>query len=90
MLHWTQLANKFWGYAVIAAAYVKNRYFTELLKKKTLYELFNNYKPSLDHLYTFGCVCIALIHQVKQMYKYDHIAQTRIFIGYGLTPDTYV
>lgn len=65
MLYRAQLPNSFWRYAVLVAAYVKNRCFTKPLKKKILYELFDKHKPLLDHLKTSGCVCTALTPEIK-------------------------
>ena len=53
-----------------------------VLKGKTPFETWNGYKPSVQHLRVFGCICYAHVPEVKRD-KLDHKANVGIMIGYS-------
>jgi len=78
MLIHAKLSKSFRGEAVIIAAHVINRSPSTEIGFKTLYEVWNGHKPSLEHQRVFGC--IAYTH-VKQG-KLEPRAKRCLFIGY--------
>ena len=62
--------------------YLLNLLPTRALKGNTPYEMWHGVKPSVEHLKVFGCVCYALVPEVKRD-KLDHKAEMGIFLGYS-------
>jgi hypothetical protein len=76
------LPKKFWAEAVNTAVFLLNRLPTRALQHKTPYEVWHGYKPSLQNLKVFGCLCFTHIPQVKRD-KLDRKAEAGIFVGYS-------
>jgi len=78
MLFHARLPKVFWREAASTAVYVINRSPSAAIGFKTPYEMWNNHKPSLDHLKVFGCIAYA--HEKQG--KLEPRAKRCIFIGY--------
>jgi hypothetical protein len=61
---------------------------TKALQQKTPFEAWYGYKPKLQNLKTFGCLCFSYISQVKRD-KLDKKAEPGIFVGYNLVSKAY-
>ena len=57
--------------------------------KKTPFEAWYVYKPKLQNLKTFGCLCFSYIPQDKRD-KLDKKAKPGIFVGYSLVSKAYM
>ena len=55
---------------------------TKIVKNKTPKEVWSGYKPSVVHLWIFGCVAYAQVPEVKRKKLSDH-GEKCIFIGYN-------
>ncbi|KAL6310575.1 hypothetical protein AAG906_015313 [Vitis piasezkii] len=68
----------------------KNRTLMEMTSfaTKTPFEAWYGYKPRLQNLKTFGCLCFSYIPHVKRD-KLDKKAEARIFIGYNSISKAY-
>jgi transposase InsO family protein len=82
MLEAAKLDGSYWGDAIVAANYIRNRLPTRALTNKTPYEAFYNRKPSLTHLRVFGCKAYALIDDSKRG-KFDAKSELCMMIGYA-------
>ena len=57
------LSNIFWAEAISAAAYVRNRLFTTVLKEReTPYERWYGRRPDVSHFRVFGCMAYAHVN----------------------------
>ena len=65
-----------------------NRLPIKALQQKTPFEAWYGYKPKLQNLKTFGCLCFSYIPQVKRD-KLDKKAEPRIFVGYSSVSKAY-
>src|SRR5579871_3836214 len=84
MLHASGLGYEFWGEAVTTIVYLKNRSPTTTIISKTLFEVWFEKKPSLNHLRTFGCIAYTHIPKEKR-HKLDWKTTKYIFLGYSGT-----
>jgi len=83
MLTQAKLPECWWGLAMRAATYVKNRTLTEgQVDGKTPFEAFWGIKPDVSHLRTFGCRAITLNTDPKRK-KFHQRGLEGIFVGYG-------
>nr|GEV33295.1 Gag-Pol polyprotein [Tanacetum cinerariifolium] len=57
MLSALQLPLFFWAEAIATACYTQNGSIIILTYDKTPYHIINDRKPSIKHLYIFGCIC---------------------------------
>nr|GEZ20526.1 hypothetical protein [Tanacetum cinerariifolium] len=57
MLSASKLPLFFWAEAIATACYTQNRSIIILIHDKTAYYIINDRKPSIKHLYIFGCIC---------------------------------
>nr|GEU56543.1 copia protein [Tanacetum cinerariifolium] len=57
MLSASQLPLFFWAKAIATACYTQNRSIIIPTHDKTPYHIINDRKPSIKHLYIFGCIC---------------------------------
>nr|GEX26942.1 hypothetical protein [Tanacetum cinerariifolium] len=57
MLSALQLPLFFWSKAIATACYTQNRSIIIMTHDKTQYHFINDRKPSIKHLYIFGCTC---------------------------------
>jgi hypothetical protein len=90
MLKTASLPSKWWGRAMITAAYLKNRTLTRVNKSnKTPYELFHGQKPNLSNLRTFGCQAY-VYNDDPNKGKLDGRATKGVFLGYGMKTKGYI
>ncbi|GKC65414.1 retrovirus-related pol polyprotein from transposon TNT 1-94 [Tanacetum coccineum] len=61
MLSASKLPLFFWAEAIATACYTQNRSLVIPRHEKTPYHIINDIKPSLEHLYIFGCTCYIAI-----------------------------
>jgi hypothetical protein len=88
MLHEKNLPKKFWAEAANTAVFLQNRLLTRAIKDQTPFEAWYGYKPSLNFLKNFGCLCFTFVPQIKRD-KLDERALSGIFIGYSLVAKAY-
>ena len=88
MLHEKELPKKLWAEAANTSVYLLNRMSTRALHKKTPFEAWFGYKPYLQHLKVFGCVCFSHVPQVKRD-KLDKKSEPGVFIGYSSPSKAY-
>jgi transposase InsO family protein len=82
MLAQAQLSKKYWGEALLTAAYLRNRSPTHTLKRgETPMEIWSGAKPSLHNIRVFGCICFAFVPKEKRQ-KWDPKAVKCMFLGY--------
>ena len=60
------LPKTFWGYAVKADAYIRNRCFNNSTKV-TAYESFTSKKPNISNMQVFGTKCFAYVQEKKKL-----------------------
>ena len=77
-----KLPKKFWVEVVNSFIYLHNTLLTKALKGKTPFETWNRYKPSMQHLRIFCCICYAHVLEVKKD-KLHHKENVEIMIGYN-------
>lgn len=87
MLVDANLEDKYWGEAVMTAAYLQNRLPTKACDV-TPYELWNNKKPDVGHIKVFGCQVYTYVPKEKRL-KFDCRGQKGIFLGYNENSKTY-
>lgn len=87
MLLEAKLPARFWGEAVIAACYLRNRMAIGP-DNKSPEEAFTGRRPSTRHLRTFGCIAYADIPSVNRA-KLEPTARKTIFVGYMPTSKQY-
>lgn len=88
LLHDKGLPKKFWAEAAHTSVFLLNRLPTKALQQKTPFEAWYGYKPRLQNLKTFGCLCFSYIPHVKRD-KLDKKAEAGIFIGYSSISNAY-
>ena len=83
------LSNIFWAEAISAAAYVRNRLPTMVLKEReTPYERWYGRKPDVSHFRVFGCMAYAHVPDCERR-KLDTKSKKMRFVGYSLTSKGY-
>ena len=88
LLHDKGLPKKFWAEVAHTSVFLLNRLPIKALQQKTPFEAWYDYKPRLQNLKTFGCLCFSYIPHVKRD-KLDKKAEARIFIGYSSISKAY-
>jgi hypothetical protein len=71
----------FWGEAVVTTVYILNRSPTKTLNGMTPYEAWHGRKPSVSHLWVFGC--LAFTKELGHIGKLDDRSTPGVFIGYA-------
>jgi hypothetical protein len=61
---------------------------TRALQKRPSFEVWFGYKPNLQHLKIFGCICFTYVPQVKRD-KLDKKSELGVFIGYSSPSKAY-
>ncbi|KAI3662213.1 hypothetical protein MP638_002199 [Amoeboaphelidium occidentale] len=83
LLDQSNLAHKFWPYAMQAAVFLLNRsYSRKGVSGKTAFEVIYGYKPDYRHLRVFGCKAVVRIPDVHRS-DLEHRAVDCIFVGYN-------
>lgn len=89
MLFDAGLPPSFWAEAVSTAVYVRNRSFTQALKKpQTPWSAWNGEPTNLSNLRAFGSLVYVVLEQ-KDTNKLQHQAATGVFVGYTADKQTY-
>ena len=82
LLFENNMPKKFWAEVVNTSNYIQNRSFTKSLEKKTPFELWYEFQPSLDNLRIFGSVCYMLVPSEKRG-KLDKRGEVGVLMGYS-------
>ena len=80
MISRTKLPQSLWGEALQTAMYILNRVPSKSVPK-TLFELWTNRKPSLNHLKVWGCSAEVRVYNPHER-KLDSRTTSGFFIGY--------
>jgi len=83
ILHGAQLGPEYWSWAILHAAYLKNRLPHRTLGR-TPHEAYTGKRPNLRYLRVFGCPVTIRIPGRRQA-KLDQNATNGIFLGYTAT-----
>lgn len=79
----SNLSQRFWNFAYLTAAYLHNRLPNSLTGNVTPYELFNNRKPSLDILRSFGATAFVHVHHGQRAAgKLEDRGRQCVMVGY--------
>ena len=76
------LGNEYWGFAVLATAYIMNRMPSRVHAGKTPFEIGTGMMPTIGHLQVFGSPAHAHI-PAEARRKLDPKSVPCIFIGYA-------
>nr|GEV74711.1 uncharacterized mitochondrial protein AtMg00810-like [Tanacetum cinerariifolium] len=82
MLSASQLPLFFWAEAIATACYTQNRSIIIPTHDKTPYHIINDQKPSIKHLYIFGCICY-ITRDGKNLDKMKEKGDQCILVGYS-------
>nr|GEV67006.1 hypothetical protein [Tanacetum cinerariifolium] len=82
MLSASKLPLFFWAEAITTACYTQNRSIIILTNDKTAYHIINDRKPSIKHLYIFGCICY-LTRDGENLDKMKEKGDLCIPVGYS-------
>ncbi|WP_461521912.1 reverse transcriptase domain-containing protein, partial [Porticoccus sp.] len=78
-----QLPKPFWGYAFLAATWVRNRLPTQTAWGiKTPYECWEKKTPNLHHLRTWGCKAFVHIDKGRRLKDFTEEADVGYLVGY--------
>ncbi len=75
------LPTRFWPYAALAAAYIRNRAPTETINDRTPEGVWSNEEPSIGHMRKFGCLAYAHENRPSRS-KLGQQAIRAVFVGY--------
>ena len=81
-----KLPTMLWTYAVMTAAYIRNRCFNDQ-QGKTPYGALTGIRSNLNSMHVFGSVCYAYIKNPK---KLDPKSREGIFVGYDKDTPAYL
>ena len=87
-LHEKGLPKKFWTEAANTAVFLQTRLPTRAVNDQTPFEAWHGYKPSLQFLKVFGCLCFTYVPQVKHDELHKK-AVPDIFVGYSTISKAY-
>ena len=87
MLFEGKLPKPMWPYAVMAAAYVRNRCYQQRLKQTAYFALTGN-KPDVSNMHPFGSTCF--VYEVNHKSKLDARSKQGIFVGYDRETPAYL
>ncbi|GJV18840.1 retrovirus-related pol polyprotein from transposon TNT 1-94 [Tanacetum coccineum] len=82
MLSASKLPLFFWAEAIATACYTKNRSIIIPTHEKMAYHIINDRKPSIKHLYIFGCTCY-LTRDGENLDKIKEKGDPCILVGYS-------
>jgi hypothetical protein len=89
MLYEKELPKKLWAEVANTSVYLLNIMSTSALQKRTSFEFWFGYKPDLQHLKIFDCLCCTYVPQVKRD-KLDKKAKLGVFIRYNSPSKAYI
>ena len=81
MIIWAELPQSFWGEAAMTANYIRN-ILPAPTNAHSPTELWDERKPSVSHLRTFGCMVTVHIPSETKA-KLDRVSFQGIFVGYN-------
>ena len=85
LLEGAHLPAYYWGLALYAANYLRNRLPTRAIAKdKTPYELWHSRRAFLGHTRVWGCLAYVIAPKERRQ-KLDNRAWKGVFVGYRLT-----
>ena len=87
MLIESELPKSLWPYAIMTAAYVRNRCYQQRLKN-TAYFAFTGSKPNISNMHPFGTTCF--VHEVQPKSKLDARSKEGKFVGYDRETPSYL
>ncbi|KAL0641872.1 hypothetical protein Bca4012_102526 [Brassica carinata] len=88
MMFQSNVPKKFWSDAVATACYLINRTPTLILQGQSPFEVLNQYKPSLEHMKIFGCLCFVMVPgEIRN--KLEANSSKAMFIGYSSSQKGY-
>jgi hypothetical protein len=84
MLHDSGLPKTMWGYAFLAATYIRNRIPSVLINGtvKSPYELWTGKVPCIRHLRRWGCKCFPYVPKSKRVKDWADKALLGYLVGY--------
>ncbi|GJT72160.1 retrovirus-related pol polyprotein from transposon TNT 1-94 [Tanacetum coccineum] len=82
MLSASKLPLSFWAEAVATACYTQNRSIIISTHGKMAYHIINDRKPSIKHLYIFGCICY-ITRDGENLDKMKEKGDPCIMVGYS-------
>ncbi|GJV64365.1 retrovirus-related pol polyprotein from transposon TNT 1-94 [Tanacetum coccineum] len=82
MLSASKLPLFFWAEAIATACYTQNRSIIIPTHEKMTYHIINDKKPSIKHLYIFGCTCY-LTRYGEHLDKMKEKGDPCILVGYS-------
>ena len=82
----SKLPQNLWPYALMHAAYIRNRCYVERLSQ-TPYFMLTGRKPDLSNMHVFGSVCFTL---EQKRSKLDPKSKRGIFVGYDKESPAYL
>ncbi|GJV65810.1 integrase, catalytic region, zinc finger, CCHC-type containing protein [Tanacetum coccineum] len=82
MLSASKLLLSFWAEAVATACYTQNRSIIISTYGKTTYHIINDRKPTIKHLYIFGCICY-LTRDGESLDKMKEKGDPCVMVGYS-------
>ncbi|GJQ98960.1 retrovirus-related pol polyprotein from transposon TNT 1-94 [Tanacetum coccineum] len=82
MLSASKLPLFFWAKAIATACYTQNRSIIIPTHEKMAYHIINDRKPSIKHLYIFGCTCY-LTRDGENLDKMKEKGDPCILVGYS-------
>ncbi|GJX79926.1 retrovirus-related pol polyprotein from transposon TNT 1-94 [Tanacetum coccineum] len=82
MLSASKLPLFFWAEAIATACYTQNRSIIIPTHEKMAYHIINDIKPSIKHLYIFGCTCY-LTRDGENLDKMKEKGDPCILVGYS-------
>nr|GEW32334.1 retrovirus-related Pol polyprotein from transposon TNT 1-94 [Tanacetum cinerariifolium] len=82
MLSASKLSLFFWAEAIATACYTQNRSIIIPTHDKTAYHFINDRKPSIKHLYIFGCICY-ITRDGENLDKMKEKGDMCILVGYS-------
>ena len=88
MMFQTNVPKKFWSDAVTTACYLINRTPTLILQGLSPFEVLNRYKPSLEHMKIFGCLCFVMVPGELRN-KLEARSSKAMFVGYSSSQKGY-
>jgi len=82
----SNLPKYLWNYAVLSAAYIRNRCYNSRLDK-TPFEAVTGRKPNISNMHKFGSKCFAYVDEKK---KLDDRCEVGLFVGYDRSSPAYL
>ncbi|GAB1598795.1 hypothetical protein Ahia01_000156700, partial [Argonauta hians] len=80
------LPKMLWSYAVMAAAYIRNRCYSHK-HNSTSFEVVTGRRPNISNMRVFGTLCYALVQGTK---KLDDRSMKGLFVGYDKRSPAYL